>query len=422
MTVSDLEPMIYRCIENWAAGRRHERIGLVTSYDPKTHTAKAMLQPEQFETGSIPIETHAMGNNYGHVTGLVPGDGKTTGDQVVVRFLEGDFESGKIAGRLHSDVDMPPQVQSGETAIISQFNASIKMNKDGSTAIATTQKQADGQTDNTKPDMSHSATAGNYAASATKANGKGGKMTHTASDGAQISHSITMDPKSDSSAFSTGFSSGLRSTKNSVIHSSTDGTNTHTMILDLLAKTLTHKASGGGSSHSIVLDLVNGIVTNTTAAHSRTAATSITDTAGTTHTRNAGTSITDAASSILHNGNTNVTGTLGVSGLASLLGGLGTGAFLVASDGAGGLAQATQGLTVTQGFTTDTAAATSWIKLPVYTIAGLAGIASPQKGMMVYCSDTVSNTVVAFNAIPTGGGATAVNCPVAYNGASWRYC
>jgi hypothetical protein len=422
MTVADLEPMIYRCIENWAAGRRHERIGLVTSYDPKTYTAKVMFQPEQLESGQIPIETHLAGPNYGTVTGLVPGDGKTTGDQVIVRYQEGDFESGKIAARLHSDVDMPPQAQSGEHVHITKFNSSLKMNMDGSLSTATTQKQADGQTDNTQPNMSHSATAGNYAAAATKANGKGGKMTHTASDGAQISHSITMDPKSDSSAFSTGFSSGLRSTKNSVIHSSTDGTNTHTMILDLLAKTLTHKASGGGSSHSIVLDLVNGIITNTSAAHSRTAATSISDTAGTTHTRTAGTSITDAASSILHNGNTNVTGTLGVSGLASVLGGLSTGAFEVASDGAGGLAQATQGLTVTQGFTTDTAVATSWIQLPVYTIAGLAGIASPQRGMMVYCSDTVSNAAAAFNAIPTGGGATAVNCPVAYNGASWRYC
>jgi len=410
MTVVDIEPMIYRCIENWAAGRRHERIGLVTSYDPKTHTAKVMFQPEQLESGSIPIETHAMGNNYGHVTGLVPGDGKSTGDQVVVRYQEGDFESGKISGRIHSDVDMPPKVESGETAIVSQFNASIKMNKDGSVTHATTQKQADGQTDNTAPNMSLGATAGNYAASATKANNKGGKMTHTATDGNNITHSITMDP-----------TSGSNNTNNSVTHKSTDGTNTHSMILDLVAKTLTHKASGGGASHSIILDLVQGIITNTTAAHSRTAATSITDTAGTTHTRTASTSITDVASSILHNGNTNVTGNLGVSGLASLLGGLGTGAFQVASDGAGGLAQATMGLTVTQGLTTDTAAATSWIKLPVYTIAGLASIASPTIGMMVYLSDTVANVAPTFNAIPVGGGSTTVRRPVTYDGAAWRY-
>jgi len=405
MTVADLEPAIYRAIENWAAGRRHERIGLVTSYDPKTHTAKVMLQPEQFETGSIPIETHAMGNNYGHVTGLVPGDGKTTGDQVVVRYQEGDFESGKISGRIHSDVDMPPQVQSGETAIVSQFNASIKMNKDGSVSHATTQKQADGQTDNTAPNMSHSATAGHYAATATKANGKGGKMTLTASDGSQISHSITMDPKSDSNAFSTGFSSGLRSTNNRVVHYSTDGTNTHSMILDLLAKTLTHKAAGGSDTHYLVLDIANGITESTTKSH----------------TRSAQTTITDTATSILHNGNTNVTGTLGVSQLATFLGGLGTGAFLVAPDSAGGLSQATMGLSVAGGLTTDKATATSWVKLPLYTIAGLAGIASPTKGMMAYVTDTTANAVPAFNAIPVGGGSTSVNRPVFYDGANWRY-
>jgi len=304
MSVVDLEPMIYRAIENWAAGRRHERIGLVTSYDPKTHTAKVMFQPEQLESGQIPIETHAMGNNYGHVTGLVPGDGKTTGDQVVVRYQEGDFESGKISGRIHSDVDMPPQVQSGETAIISQFNASIKMNKDGSVTHATTQKQADGQTDNTAPNISHSATAGNYSASATKANNKGGTMTHTASDGSQVTHTVTMDP-----------------TAKKITHQSTDGTNIHTMIFDLVAKTITHKATNGSDTHSIVLDIANGITESTTKSHSRSAQT-----------------IADTATTIAHNGNTSITGTLGVSQLLTAsngIGGLGSlGTF--ASDAAAG--------------------------------------------------------------------------------------
>lgn len=292
MSVVDLEPMIYRCIENFISGRRQERVGLVTSYDPKTHTAKVMFQPEQFESGSIPIEVPMMGNNYGMVSGLVPGDGKTTGDQVVVRYQEGDFESGKISGRLHSDVDMPPQVQSGEHALVSQFNASVKLNKDGSLSTATAQKQADGQTDNTAPNMSHSATAGNYSASATKANNKGGKMTHTASDGSQVTHTITMDP-----------------TAKSVTHQSTDGTNTHTMILDLVAKTLTHKATNGTDTHSIILDIANGITESTTKSHTRTASTAITDT----------------APSLNHNGPTTVNGTLGVSQL------------LTASNGIGGL-------------------------------------------------------------------------------------
>lgn len=122
----DLENLILDTVERWWAGRYSERHGLVTSYDPKTHLAKVTFQPEGQESGWIPIETGHIGNGFGIAIGLTPGDGKKTGDQVVVRYQEGDFESGKIVQRVHSDDDKPPTVQSGEVVLWTRFTKTAK--------------------------------------------------------------------------------------------------------------------------------------------------------------------------------------------------------------------------------------------------------------------------------------------------------
>jgi len=122
--MSDYDNKILGVIERWWASRYSERHAMVTSYDPKLHLAKVTLQPEGQESGWLPIETGHIGNGFGIATGLTPGDGKATGDQVVVRFQEGDFESGKIVQRVHSDDQKPPEVQSGETVIWTSFQKS----------------------------------------------------------------------------------------------------------------------------------------------------------------------------------------------------------------------------------------------------------------------------------------------------------
>jgi hypothetical protein len=122
--MSDMESTILRIVEKWWADLRTERHGLVTSYDPQNHLAKVTFQPEGQESGWLPIETGHIGNGYGIATGLQPGDGKTTGDQVVVRYQEGDLESGKVVQRVHSDDQKPPVVQSGETVIWTRFKKS----------------------------------------------------------------------------------------------------------------------------------------------------------------------------------------------------------------------------------------------------------------------------------------------------------
>ena len=90
------ENFVLGVVERWWASRYSERHALVTSFDPQRYLAKVAFQPEGQESGWLPIETGHIGNGYGIAVGLQPGDGKTTGDQVVVRYQEGDFESGKI--------------------------------------------------------------------------------------------------------------------------------------------------------------------------------------------------------------------------------------------------------------------------------------------------------------------------------------
>lgn len=132
MKGGDLERLIYNLIDRYMSGgtghvggsHYHERHGMVTSYDPERYLAKVMLQPEGQESGWLGIETGHIGENYGVAIGLQPGDGKSTGDQVIVRFQEGDLESGKIVQRIHSDDEKPPTVQSGEIVMWSKFKQS----------------------------------------------------------------------------------------------------------------------------------------------------------------------------------------------------------------------------------------------------------------------------------------------------------
>lgn len=125
----DLENFIFSCIERYhrpahGGATYHERHAIVTSFDPERYLAKVMYMPEGQESGWLPIETGHIGADYGFAVGLQPGDGKKQGDQVIVRFQEGDLESGKIVQRVHSDSDKPPKVESGEMVMWAKFKKS----------------------------------------------------------------------------------------------------------------------------------------------------------------------------------------------------------------------------------------------------------------------------------------------------------
>jgi hypothetical protein len=144
----NLESFVMRCVERALSSRYSQRHGQVTSYDPKTYRAKVRFMPSGQQSGWLPIETGHIGNGYGIAVGLNAGDGEKTGDQVVVRFSENDFEGGTIVQRVHSDVDKPPHVESGELCIYCQWGQQIRFDKDGKitikTAVPTEQNQPSG--------------------------------------------------------------------------------------------------------------------------------------------------------------------------------------------------------------------------------------------------------------------------------------
>lgn len=124
-----IENLVYSAIERNRRGALggavyHERHAIVTSFDPKKYLAKVMFMPSGQVSGWLPIETGHIGEQYGIAVGLQPGDGKNQGDQVIVRYQEGDLESGKIVQRVHSDNEKPPEVQSGEMVLWTRFKKS----------------------------------------------------------------------------------------------------------------------------------------------------------------------------------------------------------------------------------------------------------------------------------------------------------
>ena len=132
----DLKDLIMRCIDEALAGRHSKRYGKATSWDPDTHMVKVKLKPEGQETGWIPVHSMAAGNGYGLMTGIVTGDGETTGEQLEITHQEGEFEAGAITSRVHSDqVAKPPKLESGEQLLLTPFKSFIKFAKDGSITI-----------------------------------------------------------------------------------------------------------------------------------------------------------------------------------------------------------------------------------------------------------------------------------------------
>lgn len=396
--------------------------------------------PHGVATGWIPIGIIGAGPNFGIVIGPKAGDSKKLdGDQFSIEFENGDPNTPVARHRLASSQDKPPQVETGEIAIVSQFNHNIVMKKDGSLSIVTNDKDVAGQNKNSKPVITYSATSvqdNKTVNHQTILDPVNKKLTHLSTDGT-FTHSTVQDLNSGTLTHSSvkdgtagtaaspvapndsglpnlpglpGLSGGSLSFQSifdlaagKLTQKAIKGSLTHSTVFDTGANTLTHLVQSGGQSHSIVLDAVNGIIQNTTASHSRTA----TD------------SITDSASTIGHDGNTTVAGNLGVSQILSAAqAAFGTSSFNIDPDGR---FDATTGGSVTNGLSADIITVSEAIKLPGYTIAGLASITSPVKGMMVYISDTVSLAAAVFNGIPTGGGSTVVNRPVTFDGFVWRY-
>lgn len=101
--------------------------GLVSSYDPAGYQVKVRLQPEDIETGWMPITTLLAGSGFGAYFG------PSQNDQAVVLFQEDDREVGFCVGFLNSDADPAPAVQSGEIHLRAKAHgALVTLLQDGS--------------------------------------------------------------------------------------------------------------------------------------------------------------------------------------------------------------------------------------------------------------------------------------------------
>ncbi|MDE1907016.1 MAG: phage baseplate assembly protein V [Rhodospirillales bacterium] len=101
------------------------RFGLVSSFDPSTFSAKVMIQPENVQSGWLPVMSPWVGNGWGLAAPLPPGT------QVIILAQEGDAEQGVIAGAVWSSEDKPLAAPAGELWLQHQSGSFLKLMTDG---------------------------------------------------------------------------------------------------------------------------------------------------------------------------------------------------------------------------------------------------------------------------------------------------
>ncbi len=113
------------------------RWGIVTSVDPVNHLVRVMIQPEDVQSGWLPVSPVCAGPGWGLVSLPIPG-------QTVLTVADcGDAEHGIVVGGTFSDMAQPPIApsaiggeashgQPGEILLVSQAGAVLRLCADGS--------------------------------------------------------------------------------------------------------------------------------------------------------------------------------------------------------------------------------------------------------------------------------------------------
>lgn len=109
------------------------RVGTVSAYDPNAHAVKILFQPDNTESGWLPVFTPWVGNGWGMFSP------PSIGDMAKVHFQEGGHEAGMVSLRGFNDVDRPLPVPSGEFWLVHKTGSSIKITNDGAISIHTNQ-------------------------------------------------------------------------------------------------------------------------------------------------------------------------------------------------------------------------------------------------------------------------------------------
>ena len=106
-------------------GQGQPRLGIVSSVDAATYTARVLLQPEGVLSGWLPILSPWIGAGWGMA--CPPG----IGDQVMVLPQEGEAEHGVIIGRLWSQTQVTPGTPVGELWLVHGSGSFLKLHQDG---------------------------------------------------------------------------------------------------------------------------------------------------------------------------------------------------------------------------------------------------------------------------------------------------
>ena len=128
-----IEHRVHAIVDHRLEDRASLRIGVVSEYDPVTHSVKATVQPHGYETENAPLSSHHIGSGWGLVSGA------QVGDQVILGHLDGESSRPIVMGRIFSDTQKPPVAQSGETVLRHQTGSTIMLAADGSVTHTSSQ-------------------------------------------------------------------------------------------------------------------------------------------------------------------------------------------------------------------------------------------------------------------------------------------
>lgn len=121
--------MMRREAGNQSAERAGTRLGTISGYDASNFLAKVLLQPDNVETGWLPIGSAGVGQAWGVQVG------PSIGDMVAVEFQDGGIDAGLITQRFFNDQARPGAVLSGEIWLVHASGSLLKFHADGSVEL-----------------------------------------------------------------------------------------------------------------------------------------------------------------------------------------------------------------------------------------------------------------------------------------------
>lgn len=129
MNIEGLLNLIRREVMKALSGRATVKKGTVTSYNADNYSVKVLLQPEETETGWLPLAAEWVGNGWGM---FAP---PSIGDMVDVHFDEGDRQSGYVSKKFYNNEDRPLACPSQEFWLVHKSGSLLKFLNSGDVQV-----------------------------------------------------------------------------------------------------------------------------------------------------------------------------------------------------------------------------------------------------------------------------------------------